>query len=324
MTPDSAPTSGAGPVEIVDHLAPAQGTDVRVRAYAPVPNLGDRVGLVWAHGGGFAWGDLDMPEAHWFCSTLAAHGIPVISVDYRRAPVPAEWTTPGDDGPRPGVHAPVPAIDVAEAFRWAEEHGPRARAWALGGASAGGNLATSAALQLLAGELGSGSVPVRELDPESTPPKLLLLAYPTLHPAPEPAPEPALAHKLEQGPHPTPGPVTAEHRSDRTKVRTVSVAAMYANYLGGEEPDIYSAPGVATAGQLAGLPPTHIILSEHDELRGSAAAFATKLVDAGVELHIATEPGTSHGHLNRPDAAGAMASVARVLRIFDRARAAAD
>ena len=32
-------------------------------------------GLVWAHGGGFAWGDLDMPEAHWVAQELAERGI---------------------------------------------------------------------------------------------------------------------------------------------------------------------------------------------------------------------------------------------------------
>jgi len=36
-----------------------------------------------------------------------------------------------------------------------------------------------------------------------------------------------------------------------------------------------------------------------------------QLVTAGVEMDVSTEPGTSHGHLNRPEHAGAEASVAR-------------
>jgi acetyl esterase/lipase len=60
---------------------PAAGDLVRVypaaRANGP--------GLVWVHGGGFARGGLDMPEADWVSSTLSGRGIPVVSVDYRLA-----------------------------------------------------------------------------------------------------------------------------------------------------------------------------------------------------------------------------------------------
>jgi len=43
-----------------------------VRVYpAREPN---GTGLVWAHGGAFAFGDLDMPESDWVASQLAARG----------------------------------------------------------------------------------------------------------------------------------------------------------------------------------------------------------------------------------------------------------
>ena len=64
------------PLRVYPATATATGTGA-----APLP------ALVWAHGGGFAWGDLDMPEAHWVSQQLAARGITVVSVDYRLAPV---------------------------------------------------------------------------------------------------------------------------------------------------------------------------------------------------------------------------------------------
>ena len=57
---------------------------LRVRLYRPASAAG--VGLVWAHGGGFAAGDLDMPEADGVARGLAERGITVVSVDYRLAP----------------------------------------------------------------------------------------------------------------------------------------------------------------------------------------------------------------------------------------------
>ena len=72
----------------------------RVRVYpAEHPNGS---GLVWAHGGGFAAGDLDMPEADHVARELAAAGTTVFSVDYRLAV--------GD------TRFPVPLDDVAEAW----------------------------------------------------------------------------------------------------------------------------------------------------------------------------------------------------------------
>ena len=46
---------------------------VPVRVYAPPTPAppGGRPCLVWMHGGAFAWGDLDMPEAHEVARELA-------------------------------------------------------------------------------------------------------------------------------------------------------------------------------------------------------------------------------------------------------------
>lgn len=93
-------------------------------------------GLVWAHGGGFAFGDIDMPEADFVARTLAAAGTVVVSVDYRLA--------------TDGIHFPVPLDDVVAAWEWASKRRGELGIdrLAIGGASAGGNLAAAAALRL--------------------------------------------------------------------------------------------------------------------------------------------------------------------------------
>lgn len=59
-------------VTVTDRTIPGPHGEVPVRSYlgaAPVdPN---RAGLVWVHGGGFAGGSLDMPEADWVAQQLA-------------------------------------------------------------------------------------------------------------------------------------------------------------------------------------------------------------------------------------------------------------
>lgn len=239
--------------------------------------------LVWAHGGGFAGGDLDMPEAHWVATSLAARGITVVSVDYRHA--------------GGGFRYPVPSDDVLTAWRWTVEHadelGIDPTRIALGGASAGGNLVAGAVLRMLAG----------------APPQLaqvlpagVFLAYPTLL-AEQPAPDAALRALLDANP--------AADRFGPANVR-----AMYEEYLGGPVDDapLPAVPGRAEASDLAGFPPVLMINDEADGLRVSGEVFAATLLEAGVPLELATEPGTEHGHLNRPDESAASDSIERVVR----------
>jgi acetyl esterase len=127
------------------------------------PTVPAKGALVWAHGGGFAAGDLDMPEAHWVSLMLAAQGTVVLSLDYRKAVG--------------GVHYPAPSDDVLAGWLWAVQH--RAELVAatgplhLGGASAGASLAAGVAKRL---RDGAGELP-----------SSLLLVYPTLHPDVPPA-----------------------------------------------------------------------------------------------------------------------------------------
>jgi acetyl esterase/lipase len=197
-----------------------------------------------------------MPEGDAVAREVCARGRRVVvSVDYRLA--------------AGGVHYPVPLDDVVAAVAWAAERaGGRV---ALGGASAGANLAAGAALRLR----DAGTAVASQL----------LLLYPTLHPV-LPTPSDELAAKL----------------------RTLSPLARFAphiyqllveNYLGAPAATAtgYAMPALA---DVAGLPPTLIHNDEYDALRASGEAFAELLKSAGVPVQVSCAFGVPHGHLSWP------------------------
>jgi len=112
-------------------------TDSGVRAarhYAPLAG-GPQPLLVYFHGGGFVAGDIETHDC--VCRRICRHaGIHVLSVDYRLAP-----------------EHPFPAAveDAVAAFRWARARAPslgaRPDKVAVGGDSAGGNLAAVVCLK---------------------------------------------------------------------------------------------------------------------------------------------------------------------------------
>ncbi|MPT14697.1 MAG: alpha/beta hydrolase [Microbacterium sp.] len=269
--------------DIHDHVLDGPHGPLRVRVYSPKSPSGH--GLVWAHGGGFAGGDIDMAEADAVARAFVDHGIAVVSVDYALAPMTAEWSARLGAEKRGGVHYPVPHDEMVSAFRWAATSDVASRGWAIGGASAGGNLATGAALRL-AHE--GGVVPA-----------LVVLAYPTLQ-AVQAAPDPELRALLDGDPS--------------ADVFTPDfVRGMYENYLGSDPDtaDVYAVPGTAEPTALASFPPTIMVNDETDELRMSGEAFAGSLATAGVEVDVVVEPGTTHGHLNRPEESAFAATIDR-------------
>ena len=277
--------------DIRDHVLDGPHGPLRVRVYSSKSPSGH--GLVWAHGGGFAGGDIDMPEADAVARAFVDRGIAVVSVDYALAPITPEWTARLGAPERGGVRYPVPHDEMVSAFRWAATSDVATRGWAIGGASAGGNLATGAALRL-AHE--GGVVPA-----------LAVLAYPTLQ-AVQAAPDPKLRALLDGDPS--------------ADVFTPDfVRGMYENYLGGdpETADVYAIPGTAASAALVSFPPTIMVNDETDELRVSGETFARALTAAGVEVAVAVEPGTTHGHLNRPEESAFAATIdrfaARILQL---------
>jgi acetyl esterase/lipase len=275
-------------IAVDDQLLDGPHGSLRIRIYRPSAPTGP--GLLWLHGGGFAAGDIDMPEGDSVARGFAARGVTVASLDYRLAPTPPERAELlGREAVPEGVHYPVPVDEAVFAFRWARDSSLAPGPWAIGGASAGGNIATGAALRLAH---------------EGDAPALAVLAYPTLL-AVQPSPDAALRAALDARPE-----------ADAFGPR--AVAQMYQNYLGepldaAPSPDapVYAVPGLAATEQLTGFPPTIMINDETDELRVSGEAFATSLRAAGVDIDVSTEPGTTHGHLNRPEEPGWAASLER-------------
>ncbi|WP_156761752.1 alpha/beta hydrolase [Microbacterium karelineae] len=255
-----------------------------VRVYAAEAPTGAVV--VWAHGGGFAAGSIDMPEGDWVARAFAARGITAVSVDYALAPIEpgSRWA---DHEPHDGVRYPIASEEIECALAWARD---RAAEWggepsrvAIGGASAGANLATGVVVRLL--KTG------RAL------PAHVVLAYPTLH-AVQPAVPVELAAALADA-------------GLSAQFAPAAVREMYENYLGGsvDTADSIGAPGTATDGELVGFPPTTIVASEVDELRVSGEAFAHSLAGVDADVRCTVESGTRHGHLNRPDEPGAEATI---------------
>jgi acetyl esterase len=112
------------PVGAVEDLQ-VEGMPARLYRSA---ETGEKPLLLYLHGGGFVVGDLDTHDAP--CRVLCRHaGVDVLAVEYRKAP----------ESPFPGY-----VEDARTAFTWASE---RYAQVAVGGDSAGGNLAATIAIE---------------------------------------------------------------------------------------------------------------------------------------------------------------------------------
>jgi acetyl esterase/lipase len=185
----------------------------------------------------------------------------VVSVDYRLAVG--------------GVHHPVPTDDVLAVVRWARDEaaelGVDAARISVGGASAGGNLATGAVLRLR--------------DEDGWQPAALVPAYGVFHPV-----LPATSPEVEALMAEVPGLL---------RFTEAETAGITANYLGAppESADGYAMPALA---DLAGLCPVVMVDAEYDDLRRSQEPFLAALTVAGVPATRHLVPGVLHGFLNLP------------------------
>ncbi|GAB3322708.1 alpha/beta hydrolase [Haloplanus salinarum] len=229
-------------------------TSLPIRTYTP-PDGGARPVFVYLHGGGWVRGDLDTHDG--LCRLLAeAADCVVVSVDYRRAP---EHRFPA------AVH------DAYAATAWAAEYaeivGGDPDRVAVGGDSAGGNLA--AAVTLLA----------RERD------------------------GPELAHQVLLYPV-TDYAFDTSSYDENTAGYLLSRASMrwyWERYLGddidGANP--YASP--LRARDLSGLPSATVITAGYDPLRDEGAAYADRLREGGVSVTHENYPGMVHVFASFPD-----------------------
>src|SRR2546426_326522 len=148
--------------EVRDESVRVQTGDIPIRVYRPAADAQTLPVLVYAHGGGFVFCDLDSHDG--LCRSFAIL-IPavVVSVDYRLAPE-HRW--------------PAAAEDVYAVTQWAAENavtlGGDSERIVVGGDSAGGNLAAVTALMArdrggppLAGQLLLYPVIAADFDTES-------------------------------------------------------------------------------------------------------------------------------------------------------------
>ena len=207
--------------------------------------------LVYYHGGGWVIGDLDTHDVQ--CRQITAEaGIAVVAVDYRLAP----------------EHKfPAAADDAWAATRWvvahASELGVDGRKLAVGGDSAGGNLA--AVVALMARDAGGPTI------------ALQVLAYPVTD-------------------------VGSESKSYRDFAEgyllTRDGMRWFTNHYlksPSEAQDWRVSP--LRAASLAGLPPALIITAGFDPLRDEGAAYAGRLSDAGVRVDYINYGGMIHGFI---------------------------
>ncbi|MEO8751273.1 MAG: alpha/beta hydrolase [Casimicrobiaceae bacterium] len=225
---------------------PAGGIPVRI--YVPRPPTGLFPVLVWLHGGGHVVGNLDSYDA--LCRQLALQGnCIVVSVGYRLAP----------------EHKfPAGVLDSFAALEWAgrnaEELGGDPARIAIGGDSAGGNLAAVCAI--LARDAGAPALCFQ------------LLVYPRTAPDEELPSQYAFAegHLL------TRKTILWFHDHYRASLA--------------DRADFRYAPLVCP--DLSRLPPALVIVGECDPLHDDGVAYARRLEDAGNAVELADYPGMVH------------------------------
>jgi acetyl esterase len=248
---------------------PAGGIPVRIYRHAASPPAPT---LVFYHGGGWVLGTLDSIDP--VCRALARRAdCVVVSVDYRLAP----------------RHPfPAPLDDAYAALEWVAEYagsvGGDPDRVAVGGTSAGGNLAAATALR------------AREFDGPDV--AAQALCYPITD----------FAFDTDSYDDHGDGPLLTE----------ADMRWFWDHYLrspvDGHNP--FASP--LRADSLAELPPAVVATAGHDPLRDEGAAYATRLDDAGVDVDHRHYPELAHGFLSLTadvDAAdAAMDEVAASLR----------
>lgn len=237
------------PIAKIEHrVIPGPGGDLLLRVYTPDAGDMPLPVLVYFHGGGWVIATLDTYDSS--CRALAKQaGCIVASVAYRQAP----------------EHKfPAAADDAFAAYQWivanaAEIGGDPARV-AVGGESAGGNLA--AVTSLMARDKGM-QMPVHQL-----------LVYPVTD------------FSFDTGSY--------QENAMAKPLNKETMQWFWKHYL--ESPtdgaNPYASPLRAT--NFGGLPPATVITAEIDPLRSEGEAYAQKLEEAGVAVTATCYSGVTH------------------------------
>ncbi len=272
---EAALYSGAPiPIDRVEEVeASGAAGPLPARLYSPAGLPTRAPLLVYLHGGGWVVGDLDTHDQP--CRFLAQRaGVRVLSVDYRLAP----------EHPFPAAVEDAVAA-VRHAITAPQRFGADPARVAVGGDSAGGNLAAAAA-RLLA--IDGGAVPAFQL-----------LIYPVTD----------LTRKRESYRLFRDGFFLTERQMDWYR----------GHYLADESHASDPRASPILAAGLSGLPPAHVATAGFDVLRDEGEDYAGLLRDAGVQVTAAREPGLIHGFTHGAETGRAARRA--MLRIADALRA---
>ncbi len=242
-----APPAEVGDVRDIE--VDGVGGPLKARLYLPEGMQENSPGLIFFHGGGWVMGGLDSHDRP--CRRICQLGkIPVLAVDYRLAP----------------EHAFPAAVDDAEAaFIWACDHaddlGMDRNKIAVGGDSAGGNIAASIALSLRGNSQGE--------------PAFQLLIYPALQ-------------SFGSAP-------SHEKFGDGYALDAADMEFFISSYVQGygnpQDPRIWP----ILTDDLRDAPPAYIITAGHDPLQDDGASYAAALQAVGVAVTHEHYPGMIHG-----------------------------
>jgi acetyl esterase len=234
--------------KVEDRTISSSNGTIPVRVYTP-EGTGPFPVLVYFHGGGWVIGSIDTIDAP--CRSLANRsGCVVVSVEYRLAP---EHKFPA--GPE----------DCYAATRYvaqnAAEFNVDPQRLAIGGDSAGGNLA--AAVALMARDRGGPPIAFQ------------LLVYPVTN------------HSYDTASY--------QENADGYLLTKNGMVWFWDHYLKDAEDGHNQIASPLRALSLEGLPPASVITCEFDPLRDEGEAYAARLRESGVQVEAKRYDGLIHG-----------------------------
>ncbi len=251
----AGPDVGKVEDRVIQNFAGKEPGDVPIRIYTPA-TAGPWGILVWYHGGGWVIGNIETADAT-ARELCAGANCVVVSVDYRLSPE---------------YKFPTPFEDCLSATLWtmanAEALGSRPDAIAVGGDSAGGNLAAAVALAQ---------------DDFPHPLAFQLLVYPVTD----------YAYDTR----------SYSVNGQGMFLETASMRWFWDHYVDNTDLSGYNIFASPLRARLSGdLPPALVITAEFDPLRDEGEAYAASLEEAGVATATIRYDGVIHGFFGMPNA----------------------